>query len=92
MDHEARSVAFQNGSGMEQLARGTGGIYFHDSNDMVKEFRSALADGREYYVLAYVSKNRTQDGRFRSITVAVTDKKMQVRAKAGYWAGGETVQ
>jgi VWFA-related protein len=90
MDHEARSVAFQNGSGMEQLARGTGGVYFHDSNDMLKQFRSVLADGRESYVLAYVSKNRAQDGKFRSITVEVADKKLQVRAKAGYWAAENT--
>jgi VWFA-related protein len=91
MDHEARSAAFQNGSGMEQLARGTGGIYFHDGNDMLKQFHSVLADGREYYLLAYVSKNRALDGKFRSITVEVSDKKLQVRAKAGYWAAGETV-
>jgi VWFA-related protein len=90
MDREARSVAFQNGSGMEQLARGTGGVYFHDSNDMLKQFRSVLADGRESYLLAYVSKNRAQDGKFRSITVEVSDKKLRVRAKAGYWAAGET--
>ena len=90
MDREARSVAFQNGSGMEQLARGTGGVYFHDSNDMLKQFRSVLADGRESYLLAYVSKNRAQDGKFRSITVEVSDKKLRVRAKSGYWAAGET--
>ena len=86
MDHEASSVAFQNGSGMEQLARATGGVYFHDSNDILKQFRSALADGREYYLLAYVPKNRVHDGKFRSITVAVADKKLHVRAKSGYWA------
>lgn len=92
MDREARSAAFQNGSGMEQLARGTGGIYFHDSNDMLKQFRSALADGREYYLLAYVSKNKAQDGKFRNITVEVSDKKLQVRAKAGYWTAGEAIR
>ena len=86
MDHEAGSVAFQNGSGMEQLARATGGIYFHDSNDLLKEFRSVLADGREYYVLAYVPRNRVHDGKFRRIAVELADKKLHVRAKSGYWA------
>ena len=86
MDHEASSVAFQNGSGMEQLAQATGGIYFHDSNDMLKQFRSVLADGREYYLLAYVPGNRAQDGKFRSIAVEVADRKLHVRAKSGYWA------
>jgi VWFA-related protein len=86
MDHEANSVAFQNGSGMEQLALSTGGIYFHDSNDMLKQFRQTLADGREYYLLAYVPKNRAQDGKYRSIAVEVANKKLHVRAKPGYWA------
>jgi hypothetical protein len=65
-------------------------VYFHDGNDMLKQLRSVLADGREYYVLAYASKNRAQDGKFRSITVEVSDKKLQVRAKSGYWAGEST--
>ena len=49
--------------------------------------RSVLADGREYYLLAYVPNNTAQDGSFHGITVEVTDKKLRVRAKAGYWAG-----
>ncbi len=49
MDREARSVAFQSGSGMEQLARGTGGIYFHDSNDMLKAV--PLGSGRRAGIL-----------------------------------------
>jgi VWFA-related protein len=88
MDHMASTVAFQNGSAMEQLARATGGVYFHDSNNMVKQFRSAIGDGRDYYLLAYVSKNVAKDGAFRHITVSVSDKKLNVRAKSGYWADG----
>ncbi len=71
---------------MAELAHTTGGVYFHDSNDLLKQFRSVLADGREYYLLAYVPKNRMQDGKFRKVTVEVMDKKLQVRAKSGYWA------
>jgi len=56
MDRGAATVAFQNGSAMEQAARATGGIYFHDSNDMLKQLRSVLADGREYYLLAYMCR------------------------------------
>ncbi len=72
---------------MEQLARATGGVYFHDGSDMLKQFRSALADGRVYQ-LAYVPKNGARDGKFRSITVETTDKKLSIRAKPGYWAAG----
>jgi VWFA-related protein len=88
MDREASSVAFENGSGMQQLAQTTGGVYLHDSNDMVKQFRSVLADGREYYLLGYVPTNRTRDGAFRAIKVEVANQKLHVRAKSGYWAEG----
>ena len=71
---------------MEQLAGATGGVYFHDSGDLLKQFRSALADGREYYVLSYVPKNAARRQEFRSITVETTDKKLSIRAKSGYWA------
>ncbi len=71
---------------MEELARATGGVYFRDGNDMLKQFRSVLADGREYYLLAYIPKNRVPDGKFRKIDVQLADKKLHVRAKSGYWA------
>jgi VWFA-related protein len=73
---------------MEQLARATGGMYFRDSGDLLKEFRTALADGREYYVLAYVPKNGAHDGKYRTISVETVGKKLNVRAKPGYWADG----
>jgi VWFA-related protein len=85
---QANPFASAESASMEQLARATGGVYFHESADMLKQFHSALADGREYYVLAYRPKNSAQDGKFRSITVETNDKKLSVRAKAGYWAAG----
>lgn len=77
---------------MEQLAHATGGVYFHDSGDLLKEFRNALADGREYYVLAYVPKNAAADGKFRTITVETAGKNLNIRAKSGYWAAGGSAQ
>lgn len=71
---------------MEQLARSTGGVYFNDSKDMLKQFRGALADGRQYYVLSYTPKNTARNGKFRAISVETADKKLNVRAKSGYWA------
>ncbi|HTS27286.1 MAG TPA: VWA domain-containing protein [Bryobacteraceae bacterium] len=85
MDREASSVELQNGSALAELAQSTGGVYHHDSNDLLKQFRSALADAREYYLLAYVSKNAAPDGKFRKISVEVADQKLHVRAKSGYW-------
>jgi len=73
---------------MEQLARATGGVYFRSNGDLPKQFRSALADGREYYVLSYVPKNDARDGKFRTITVEASGKNLTIRAKPGYWAPG----
>ncbi len=71
---------------MQQLAHETGGIYFHEGENILKGLRNALADGREFYVLGYVSKNAVSDGKFRRITVETTAKNVEVRTKTGYWA------
>jgi VWFA-related protein len=73
---------------MEELARATGGVYYRESGDLGKQLRSALAEGRTYYMLAYVPKNGARDGKFRAITVETSDKKLSIRAKPGYWAEG----
>lgn len=86
MDRQAGSIAFDAAGGMEQLAQSTGGVFYHGSNDTFQQLRSSLADGREYYVLGYISKNTVMDGKFRSITVEVRDQKLRIRAKTGYWA------
>jgi VWFA-related protein len=87
-DPRANPFALEESPAMEQLARATGGVYFHDRGDMLKQFRSALADGREYYMLAYAPKNSARDGKFRSITIETIDKKLSIRTKSGYWAAG----
>ena len=46
----------------------------------------AFADGRQYYVLAYVPTNTNSDGKFRAISVRVRDGKYVISAKRGYWA------
>jgi len=68
------------------LATTTGGVFVGNSNDLLRGMRQAFADGREYYVLAYVPADRTEDGKFRKIRVELKDKKLTVRAKHGYWA------
>jgi VWFA-related protein len=94
-DSKWSSVEFDNGSALSQLATATGGIYFHDSNDLQKGVHEALDDSKETYVLAYVPKNLVQDGKFRQITVKVNPgnaraETVMVRAKAGYWAESAT--
>jgi VWFA-related protein len=80
------NIATDDGMTLSEIAAATGGTAFHNSNDLGAGLKRAFADGREYYMLAYVPSNSTQDGKFRKIEVQVVDKKASVSAKRGYWA------
>jgi len=74
---------------MAQLAAATGGIYFHDNNDLLAGIHRAFDDERERYAIAYSPSNNSLDGKYRRIRVAVKDRNLRVYAKAGYWATSE---
>jgi len=84
------SVTNQNassaGDSLIEMAAVTGGTAFHNSNDILKGLKRALADGRQYYVLAYVPSSLNSDGKFHAISVQVRESKTVVTAKRGYWA------
>jgi len=85
-----RDIAAASGNTLREIADATGGTAFHDNNDILGGLQRALADGRDYYTLAYVSTNLNYDGKFRAITVQVRGRKtpvnIMVNAKRGYWA------
>lgn len=70
---------------LRELAATTGGVFYSNSNNLFKGLEQAFADGREYYLLAYVSNRPAGDQKFRSIEVRVNHKNLDVRAKKGYW-------
>jgi VWFA-related protein len=80
------NIATDEGLTLSSIAAATGGTAFQNSNDLFAGLKRAFADGREYYLLAYVPTNETQDGKFRKIEVNVRDNKAIVNAKRGYWA------
>jgi len=80
------TAALEDQDAMSYLAAATGGVFYHDNNDLLRGLRQAFADGRQYYVLAYDSSNRAADGKYRAIKVQVKGKNLIVRAKPGYWA------
>jgi VWFA-related protein len=80
------SNASEAGGTLSEIAAATGGTAFHNSNDILAGLQRAFADGRQYYMLAYVPGNANPDGKFRAISVRLRDKKMVVKAKRGYWA------
>lgn len=86
VDFNRMTVARENTDALAELARETGGLFFENNNDLLKGIERAFADGREYYVPAYVPKNKSEDGMFRRIRVEVTKRNLRVNAKTGYWA------
>ena len=77
-------------SGLESYAQATGGRAFFPRNagELGEAFDQIVTDLANQYVLSYSSTNQKQDGRWRSITVKVRDRKYEVRARAGYRALG----
>jgi VWFA-related protein len=78
--------ASEAGDALSEIAAVSGGTFFHNSNDIFAGLQRAFADGRQYYMLAYVPSNSSSDGKFRAISVRVRDAKLVVNAKRGYWA------
>ena len=69
------------------LAQSTGGIYFHNSNDLESGLRQAAEAPAYYYVLAFSPQNLKYDGRFHRLTVKLTNpQKLTLQAREGYFA------
>ena len=89
VSREWDNIATEEGLTLSEIAAATGGTAFKNSNDLFTGLERAFADGREYYMLAYVPANEAQDGKFRKIEVRVRDNKALVTAKRGYWAASQ---
>jgi VWFA-related protein len=71
---------------MAELADGTGGTYFHNSNDLDGGFR-ALATAPEYVYLLEISlQNVKQDGAYHPLKVKLDQEGLKLQARRGYFA------
>ncbi len=74
---------------LDQLARGTGGTFFHDNNDLVQGLATALDDMGGYYLIGYqperedFEKVRGQP-QFHRIEVKVLRAGLHVRSRNGF--------
>jgi len=69
-----------------QLTDQTGGMLIRNTNDLTGGFKRIDEDMRNYYMLSYVPKNDTFDGKFRTIAVKVNRPGVEVAARKGYYA------
>jgi len=72
---------------MAALADGTGGVFFHNNNDLEEGFQR-VAEAPEYsYVLGFSPQNLKLDGTFHALKITLKDhQKLSVQARRGYYA------
>jgi VWFA-related protein len=72
---------------MANLAAGTGGTFFHNSNDLDEGFRTVGALPEAYYVLTFSPQDLKADGAFHTLKVRVSSSEpLTVQARRGYFA------
>lgn len=71
---------------MAELADGTGGTYFHNSNDLERGLK-ALAAGPEYlYLLEFSLQGVKPNGSYHPLRVEVARSGLKLQARRGYFA------
>jgi VWFA-related protein len=77
----------ENGYVLGDIAYGTGGTFFHNSNDLEGGLNRAGGTPEVSYILGFSPQNQKMDGRYHTIKVVITEKrKYQIQARRGYYA------
>jgi VWFA-related protein len=86
-----RTAAFENQEGLDVLARETGGIAIHNTNDLSRGIRRVLEDQKGFYLIGYRPDSSTFDPRsgrrtFHKLSLKVTRPgKFNVRMRNGFF-------
>lgn len=67
------------------LAKGTGGLVIHNTNDFAAGLQKIVKDLDEYYIIGYVPPDQAHDGSYHKIRVKVERKGIELRARNGYY-------
>jgi hypothetical protein len=83
---ERLNAQLEQTSILASLAYGTGGTFFHNSNDLAGGLRlTAFPEVR--YVLGFVPHDLRQDGRYHILKITLTgNNKYSIQARRGYYA------
>ena len=70
-----------------EIADGTGGTWFHDSNDLAEGFKRTAAAPEYYYLLGFSPDNLKFDGSYHSLKVTLKRPAgLILQARRGYYA------
>jgi len=86
---------FNSQDGMVMLAHDTGGIFFHDSNDIAGALRKAVADTEGYYLMGYHPDPSTFDpktglAKFHKVEVKLTRSDYHIRSRSGFFGKSDS--
>jgi VWFA-related protein len=71
---------------MAELASGTGGSYFHNSNDLEGGFKRLTTAPEYLYLLEFSIKNVKKNGSYHRLKVTVGQDGLKLQARRGYFA------
>jgi hypothetical protein len=72
---------------MAELAGGTGGSFFENSNDVAKGIKDLTAAPEVYYVLGFSPQNLKLDGTYHNLKVTIREPAgLSSKARKGYYA------
>jgi VWFA-related protein len=71
---------------LAELADGTGGLFYHNNNDLVAGFAQVATAPEVSYVLGFSPIGLKQDGSFHRLKISLLNRKDSVQARRGYYA------
>jgi len=72
---------------LAEIADGTGGMFFHNRNDLDQGLLQAAAEPEVSYVLGFTPDNMKPDGKYHHLKITLTSKeKWSLQARHGYFA------
>jgi VWFA-related protein len=74
---------------LNQLANETGGVFFHNNNDLLVGLRQIIENESHRYILTYSSPAPPADGRYHKIKVEVVRPGTSLKYRKGYYAQKE---
>ncbi len=84
-DESRRNTASADENAMTGLAYGTGGNFFHNSNDLDAGFRALTQTPDCVYVLELPLEGIKEDGSYHRLRVKVDRKDVEVQARHGFY-------
>jgi VWFA-related protein len=81
-----QSASRANADIMAELAYGTGGNFYENSNDLDRGYRQLASAPEFVYMLSFSPQNLKLDGSFHRLKVTVRAQKLALQARRGYYA------